>query len=217
MIRGKGSTRDKRREDINRGKSNWEHLTEELHVLVSVEDTENRAQPKLERAVEEVKKLLVPNQDNGDDELKKRQLMELAIINGTYRDTAANKVNEQPHHNPNIHNAEAPMLMQLKLAVGAVIQHAPSGHMNMPQHMMLPPGIQLQTGPPTTLRQAMQSMPPQLVAHADLQNQIMYAPAYGDFNPAAQCIDYATALAMAQAQHQPHKQKKHLGHRSGPY
>lgn len=111
------------KEDANRGKPNWEHLSDELHVLITVEDTENRAHIKLERAVEEVKKLLVPvriissfcldsfhtlyeilrlfemiffilclcayqQQAEGEDELKKRQLMELAIINGTYRDSS---------------------------------------------------------------------------------------------------------------------------------
>ncbi|XP_051161367.1 protein held out wings isoform X9 [Leptopilina boulardi] len=86
MVRGKGSMRDKKKEEQNRGKPNWEHLTDELHVLLTVEDTENRATLKLARAVEEVKKLLVPQAD-GEDELKKRQLMELAIINGTYRDS----------------------------------------------------------------------------------------------------------------------------------
>ncbi|XP_018579533.1 protein held out wings isoform X3 [Anoplophora glabripennis] len=88
MVRGKGSMRDKKKEDQNRGKPNWEHLSDELHVLLTVEDTENRAQVKLQRAVEEVKKLLVPQAD-GEDELKKRQLMELAIINGTYRDSTS--------------------------------------------------------------------------------------------------------------------------------
>ncbi|XP_065169400.1 protein held out wings isoform X3 [Atheta coriaria] len=88
MVRGKGSMRDKKKEDQNRGKPNWEHLADELHVLLTVEDTENRAQLKLARAVEEVKKLLVPQAD-GEDELKKRQLMELAIINGTYRDSSS--------------------------------------------------------------------------------------------------------------------------------
>ncbi|XP_037029181.1 protein held out wings isoform X4 [Bradysia coprophila] len=87
MVRGKGSMRDKKKEDANRGKPNWEHLSDELHVLITVEDTENRAQMKLERAVEEVQKLLIPQAD-GEDELKKRQLMELAIINGTYRDSS---------------------------------------------------------------------------------------------------------------------------------
>jgi len=47
-------------EDQNRGKPNWEHLNEDLHVLISVDDTENRAKLKLARAVDEVKKLLVP-------------------------------------------------------------------------------------------------------------------------------------------------------------
>ncbi|XP_026759537.1 protein held out wings isoform X4 [Galleria mellonella] len=88
MVRGKGSMRDKKKEDANRGKPNWEHLADDLHVLLTVEDTENRAKIKLARAVEEVKRLLVPQAD-GEDELKKRQLMELAIINGTYRDSSA--------------------------------------------------------------------------------------------------------------------------------
>lgn len=88
MVRGKGSMRDKKKEDANRGKPNWEHLADDLHVLITVEDTENRAKLKLQRAVDEVQKLLVP-QAEGEDELKKRQLMELAIINGTYRDSSS--------------------------------------------------------------------------------------------------------------------------------
>lgn len=47
-------------EDANRGKPNWEHLADDLHVLLTVEDTENRAKIKLARAVDEVKRLLVP-------------------------------------------------------------------------------------------------------------------------------------------------------------
>jgi hypothetical protein len=47
-------------EDANRGKPNWEHLADDLHVLITVEDTENRAKLKLQRAVDEVQKLLVP-------------------------------------------------------------------------------------------------------------------------------------------------------------
>ncbi|XP_067286395.1 protein quaking-B isoform X4 [Pseudorasbora parva] len=85
MVRGKGSMRDKKKEEQNRGKPNWEHLNEDLHVLITVEDSQNRAEIKLKRAVEEVKKLLVPAAE-GEDSLKKMQLMELAILNGTYRD-----------------------------------------------------------------------------------------------------------------------------------
>lgn len=47
-------------EEQNRGKPNWEHLSEDLHVLITVEDSQNRAEIKLKRAIEEVKKLLVP-------------------------------------------------------------------------------------------------------------------------------------------------------------
>lgn len=43
MVRGKGSMRDKKKEEMNRGKPNWEHLSEDLHVLITVEDTHNRA------------------------------------------------------------------------------------------------------------------------------------------------------------------------------
>ncbi|XP_043240736.1 protein held out wings-like isoform X4 [Amphibalanus amphitrite] len=88
MVRGRGSMRDKKKEEMNRGKQNWEHLSDDLHVLITCEDSENRAKAKIQRAVEEIKKLLVPSAD-GEDELKKRQLMELAIINGTYRDSSS--------------------------------------------------------------------------------------------------------------------------------
>lgn len=47
-------------EEQNRGKPNWEHLNEDLHVLITVEDSQNRAEIKLKRAVDEVNKLLVP-------------------------------------------------------------------------------------------------------------------------------------------------------------
>ncbi|KJH53372.1 KH domain protein [Dictyocaulus viviparus] len=60
MVRGRGSMRDKKKEELNRGKPNWEHLSEDLHVLIQCEDTPNRARVKLARAVDEVKKLLVP-------------------------------------------------------------------------------------------------------------------------------------------------------------
>ncbi|CDW55140.1 protein held out wings [Trichuris trichiura] len=91
MVRGKGSMRDKNKEDQNRGKPNWEHLNDDLHVLIQCEETANRAAVKIRRAVEEVKRLLVPAPD-GEDELKRKQLMELAIINGTYRPANQNKV-----------------------------------------------------------------------------------------------------------------------------
>ncbi|KAF7639887.1 KH domain-containing protein [Meloidogyne graminicola] len=84
MVRGRGSLRDTKKEEANRGKPNWEHLEDNLHILIQCEDTEKRARSKLDKAVGRVKKLLVPT-NNGIDELKRKQLMELSIINGTYR------------------------------------------------------------------------------------------------------------------------------------
>ena len=47
-------------EEMNRGKPNWEHLNEDLHVLITVEDAQNRATMRLTKAADEVRKLLVP-------------------------------------------------------------------------------------------------------------------------------------------------------------
>jgi len=45
---------------MNRGKPNWEHLGEDLHVLITVEDVQNRASVRMKKAADEVRKLLVP-------------------------------------------------------------------------------------------------------------------------------------------------------------
>ena len=47
-------------EEANRGKPEWEHLDDDLHVLLQCEDTENRAKAKLKVATDHVKRLLVP-------------------------------------------------------------------------------------------------------------------------------------------------------------
>ncbi|KAK2570950.1 Protein quaking-B [Acropora cervicornis] len=85
LVRGKGSMKDKKLEEEKRGQPNYEHLEEELHVLISVEDTEDRGQLRLAKAVERVKDLLQPV-DEGEDELKKKQLKDLALMNGTLRE-----------------------------------------------------------------------------------------------------------------------------------
>ncbi|XP_066573576.1 protein quaking-A isoform X2 [Amia ocellicauda] len=126
MVRGKSSMRDRKKEEQNRGKPNWEHLNEDLHVLITVEDTQTRAEIKMRRAVEEVKKLLVPAAE-GEDNLKKMQLMELAILNGTYRDT----------------NIKTPTLAFSLAAAAAAAQGprliaAPNGQVLPPQAMRPP-------------------------------------------------------------------------------
>lgn len=47
-------------EEEKRGQQNYEHLDEDLHVLISVEDTEDRAKLRLAKGVEKVKDLLQP-------------------------------------------------------------------------------------------------------------------------------------------------------------
>lgn len=123
MVRGKGSMRDKKKEDMNRGKPNWEHLSEELHVLIQCEDTPNRIEVKIARAVEEVRKLLVPSPE-GEDELKKKQLMELAIINGTYRNSAAQTPNA--------------MAGQLAAAAAALSNGSKGGFLQLDQRLLTP-------------------------------------------------------------------------------
>uniref|UniRef100_A0A0N5BYK1 KH domain-containing protein n=1 Tax=Strongyloides papillosus TaxID=174720 RepID=A0A0N5BYK1_STREA len=92
MVRGRGSMRDKKKEEAMRGKVNWEHLDDDLHVLIQCEDTKNRALIKIKNAITQVQKLLVPAPE-GSDELKRKQLMELAVINGTYRNGVAGHKN----------------------------------------------------------------------------------------------------------------------------
>ncbi|VDO63481.1 unnamed protein product, partial [Haemonchus placei] len=71
LIRGRGSV-----------KVRWDHLEEPLHVLVTAVDHNHIVcQQKLRQGVESVRHLLTP----AHDDYKRCQLMQLAIINGTYR------------------------------------------------------------------------------------------------------------------------------------
>ncbi|EJW81433.1 KH domain-containing protein [Wuchereria bancrofti] len=84
LIRGKGSVKDSRREARLRNRIGWEHLSEPLHVLIIATDvSHDRCVQKLSIGIHSVKALLSSN----DDEHKRRQLVQLAIINGTYRPT----------------------------------------------------------------------------------------------------------------------------------
>eukprot|EP00106_Octopus_bimaculoides_P023882 XP_014791324.1 PREDICTED: protein quaking-B-like isoform X7 [Octopus bimaculoides] len=171
MVRGKGSMRDKVKEELNRGKPNWEHLNEELHVLITVEDTRNRAEIKLQKAVEEVKRLLVPaasrkdsqldsKHPEGEDDLKKRQLMELAIINGTYRDTSKPSASAaQPS------STQAPRMCAPPLTIPQLRAANPSGG----QIILTPrlPSVATSTG-------ILNGAPPPLVSPPD--PNLMYNP-----------------------------------------
>jgi len=185
MVRGKGSMRDKKKEDQNRGKPNWEHLNDELHVLITVEDSENRAQMKLQRAIDEVKKLLIVTE--GEDELKKRQLMELAIMNGTYRDS------QSKNSSPGLDGAQ-------RLLVAANSQAALQTMMNQQNAAAMRGAAPLGVAPlilsprlqvPTSLASGLlngstQAGPPPLIAAGDT-SQLLYA----QYAAAASAADYA--------------------------
>ena len=82
VIRGDGSVKCPLKQQRLRGQPGWEHLEEPLHVLITATGTTRRScENKLLTAVKIVGKLLKP----GDDEYKKKQLVQLAIIRGTYR------------------------------------------------------------------------------------------------------------------------------------
>ncbi|KAI6242004.1 KH domain-containing protein [Aphelenchoides fujianensis] len=82
LIRGRGSVKDSRRQERLMNKEGWKHLHDELHVLIAAfDDSKSRSRERLEYAVHAVQRLLIPQYD----EYKRQQLMQLAIINGTYR------------------------------------------------------------------------------------------------------------------------------------
>jgi len=87
MIRGRGSVR-KDREASVRGKPGWEHVfTDPLHVVIEVDvgaGGELEADRRLKSAKEAVELLLVPVAEERDA-LKRAQLRELAILNGSFR------------------------------------------------------------------------------------------------------------------------------------
>lgn len=86
MIRGKGSIRKDKEAEV-RGKPGWEHVfLEPLHVVIEVADAadDSTANRILARAKEFVEYLLVPVPEERDS-LKRAQLRDLAILNGTHR------------------------------------------------------------------------------------------------------------------------------------
>ncbi|KAK8727738.1 hypothetical protein OTU49_009437 [Cherax quadricarinatus] len=215
MVRGKGSMRDKKKEEQNRGKPNWEHLNEELHVLITVEDTENRAKLKIQRAIEEIRKLLVPSAD-GEDELKKRQLMELAIINGTYRDSSSKNA-EIEGLGPL--TGEVPRLLTPGMTLQSPLRTTTplGGHpLIMPARIHVPTTTALLNGTGAA------GMPPPLIAAGDAAAGLMYAPYAAAAEYAA--ANYAALSSPLLTEYPPDaagvavKQRRHLGQaREHPY
>ncbi|WOL17194.1 KH domain-containing protein [Canna indica] len=99
LIRGRGSIKDPAKEDMMRGKPGYEHLNEQLHILVEAELPVEIIDSRLMQARDILEELLKPV-DESQDFLKKQQLRELAMINGTLREEDAHMSGSlSPFHN----------------------------------------------------------------------------------------------------------------------
>uniref|UniRef100_A0A3P9HNK9 KH RNA binding domain containing, signal transduction associated 3 n=1 Tax=Oryzias latipes TaxID=8090 RepID=A0A3P9HNK9_ORYLA len=84
-ILGKGSMRDKEKEEELRqsGEGKYQHLNEDLHVLIEVFAPPAEAYARMGHALEEIKKFLIPDYN---DEIRQAQLQELTYLNGGSED-----------------------------------------------------------------------------------------------------------------------------------
>lgn len=145
MIRGKGSIRKDKEEEV-RGKSGYEHVfSEPLHVIIEADDNldDAAALRALRRAKEAVELLLVPVPEERDG-LKRQQLRALAIINGTYRNAPSRSmdglnnlqsvpsVTEASVGVSSVFNVEAGLLQKSHLATHGVSQVSPRSFTESP-------------------------------------------------------------------------------------
>lgn len=101
LIRGRGSIKDPNREEIMKGKPGYEHLNEPLHILVDAELPVEIIDSRLMQARDILEELLKPV-DESQDMIKKQQLRELAMLNGTLRDDSSQMSGSlSPFHNSN--------------------------------------------------------------------------------------------------------------------
>lgn len=84
-ILGKGSMRDKEKEEELRqsGEAKYQHLNQDLHVLIEVFAPPAEAYARMGHALEEIKKFLIPDYN---DEIRQAQLQELTYLNGGSED-----------------------------------------------------------------------------------------------------------------------------------
>jgi protein quaking len=80
FIRGKGSIKDPEKEDKLRGRPGYEHLNEQLHILIEADLPASIVEIRLRQAQEIIEELLKPV-DESQDFIKRQQLRELALLN----------------------------------------------------------------------------------------------------------------------------------------
>lgn len=111
LVRGRGSMRNPAIEESKRGRPNYEHLHETLHVILQCEDSDDRARMRLDAAEHEIMRLINPEVEGGRDDIKKKQLTELAILNGTYNPCGPVK-QPSPTSVPSFVTAQRPTVIQ---------------------------------------------------------------------------------------------------------
>ncbi|XP_051791973.1 KH domain-containing, RNA-binding, signal transduction-associated protein 3 [Erpetoichthys calabaricus] len=94
-ILGKGSMRDKEKEEELRksGEAKYQHLNEDLHVLIEVFAPPAEAYARMGHALDEIKKFLIPDYN---DEIRQAQLQELTYLNGGSEESEAPAVRGKP-------------------------------------------------------------------------------------------------------------------------
>jgi protein quaking len=163
---------------------------------------------KLARAVEEVEKLLVP-QAEGEDELKKRQLMELAIINGTYRDSstkAAAAACEEEWRRAAQAVAETRLLSPSMPGLGSAPLRTPAP---LGPPLILSPRMSV----PTTAASLLSGSAPPTIDHHGL----IYASPYGDYTNYAALAGNPLLTDYADHSGALKQQRRHLAPRDHPY
>ncbi|XP_010529949.1 PREDICTED: LOW QUALITY PROTEIN: KH domain-containing protein At2g38610-like [Tarenaya hassleriana] len=84
-IRGKGSIKDPEKEEKLRGRPGYEHLNDQLHILIEADLPANIVEIRLRQAQEIIEELLKPV-DESQDYIKRQQLRELAMLNSNIRE-----------------------------------------------------------------------------------------------------------------------------------
>ncbi|EMS59864.1 KH domain-containing protein SPIN1 [Triticum urartu] len=105
FIRGKGSIKDPGKEDKLRGKPGYEHLSEQLHILIEAEFPANIIDARLRHAQEILEELLKPV-DETQDIYKRQQLRELAMLNSTLREDSPHPGSVSPFSNGGMKRAK---------------------------------------------------------------------------------------------------------------
>lgn len=118
-VLGKGSTRDKAKEEELRSSDDpkYEHLKEPLHVLIEVEAPKSEAHARLAAALAEIKKYMVPE----NDEIRQEQMREMALLN-SYENS--NEPSSSIHHTNTIISRSRPLAPIVRVGIpppGAII------------------------------------------------------------------------------------------------